>query len=59
MGESVPPETTTSPEVPFQVNELPGSSEKEKVMVAISPILRELTLLVMARVGAAVSMVAV
>ena len=55
MAESVPPETLTSPVVPFQEKELPGSSEKVKVMVAVSPLFKVGTLLVMVRVGAWVS----
>ena len=35
IAPSVPPVTTTSPVVPFQEKVLPGSSEKEKVMVAV------------------------
>ena len=57
MGESVPPVTTTSPVVPFQEKELPGSSEKVKVMVAVSPLFKVDTLLVIVRVGAWVSKV--
>ena len=34
---SVPPETARSPAVPFQVKLVPGSSEKENVMAAVSP----------------------
>ena len=55
IAPSVPPVTTTSPLVPFQVKVAPGSSLKVKVTVAVSPILSALTLLVMARVGASVS----
>ena len=57
MAESVPPVTTTSPVVPSQEKELPGSSEKVKVMVAVSPLFRVDTLLVIVRVGAWVSKV--
>ena len=57
MAESVPPVTTTSPVVPSQEKELPGSSEKVKVMVAVSPIFKVDTLLVIVRVGAWVSKV--
>ena len=56
MAPNVPPLTTTSPVLPFQVNVELGSSLKVKVMVAVSPILSALTLLVMASVGASVSM---
>ena len=48
--------TTTSPALPFQVKVEPGSSLKVKVMVAVLPALTALTLLVIARVGARVSM---
>ena len=48
--ESVPPETVTSPTA-----KLVEASERVKVMVAVSPALRELTLLVMATVGGRVS----
>ncbi|MNV79381.1 hypothetical protein D3C71_1729310 [compost metagenome] len=54
---SVPPVTTTSPLLPSQVKVAPGSSLNVKVMVAVSPTLRALTLLVIASVGAVVSMV--
>ena len=57
MAERVPPVTATSPVVPSQEKELPGSSEKVKVMVAISPIFRDDLSLVIARVGAMVSTV--
>ena len=57
MAESVPPVTTTSPVVPFHEKELPGSSEKVKVMVAVSPLFKVEALLVMAREGAWVSKV--
>ena len=57
MGESVPPETTTSPVVPFQEKVVSGSSEKVKVMVAVSPLFKVDTLLVIVRVGARVSKV--
>ena len=52
----VPLLTTTSPELPFQVKLDPGSSLKVKVMVAVSPAVKVLTLLVIAKVGAKVSM---
>ena len=38
IAPSVPPVTTTSPDVPFQVKVEFGSSVKVKVMVAVSPI---------------------
>ena len=52
-----PPETVRSPNVPFQIKLFPGSSEKVKVMMAVSPTLRVATLDVIATVGATVSMV--
>jgi hypothetical protein len=55
MAERVPPLTLTSPAVPSQEKELPGSSEKEKVIVAVCPAINAAVLLVMARVGARVS----
>ena len=55
MAERVPPETTTSPVVPFHKKELPGSSEKLKVIVAVWPAIKAAELLVMASVGARVS----
>ena len=45
MAERVPPETLTSPLLPSQTKLLPGSREKEKVMVALSPTLRLAALL--------------
>ena len=54
-ADRVPPETTTSPELPFQEKELSGFSEKEKVMVALWPAIRAAVLLEMASVGARVS----
>ena len=36
IEERLPPETVTSPEVPFQTKVLPGSSEKVKVTVEMS-----------------------
>ena len=53
----LPPLTVTSPDVPSQVNVAPGSSLNVKVMVAVSPALRLATLLVIATVGAVVSIV--
>jgi hypothetical protein len=55
----VPPETVRSPVVPFQAKLVPGSSEKVKVMVAVSPIFSEATFEVIATVGASVSIVIV
>ena len=55
MAESVPPVTATSPVVPSQEKELPGSSEKVKVMVAVSVALRVDWEAVIASVGAMVS----
>ena len=57
MAERVPPVTERSPVVPSQEKELSGSSEKVKVMVAVSPLFKVEALLVMARVGAWVSKV--
>ena len=58
MAERLPPETETSPMDPFQKKELPGSSEKEKFMVAVSPLFKVERLLVMVSVGGVVSGVA-
>jgi hypothetical protein len=52
-----PPEIVRSPTVPFQVKLVPGSSEKVKVMLAVSPTFRVATLAVIATVGASVSIV--
>ena len=57
MAERVPPVTATSPVVPSQEKEVLGSSEKVKVMVAVSPLFKVEALLVMAREGAWVSKV--
>ena len=51
MAEREPPETVISPVVPSQKKEVPGSSEKEKVMVAVCPAINAAELLVMVRVG--------
>ena len=51
----VPPEIVRSPAVPFQVKLDPGSSEKVKVMVAVSPTFSAATLDVITTVGATVS----
>ena len=55
MAPKVPPVTTTSPTLPFQVKLLPGSSENVNVMVAVSPALRALALEVMFKPGGRVS----
>ena len=55
MAERVPPTTTTSPEVPSQTKELPGSSENVKVIAAVWPVIKAAVLLVMVSVGARVS----
>ena len=55
MAERVPPATTTSPVVPSQTNELPGSSENVKVIAAVCPAMRAAVLLVIVSVGARVS----
>src|SRR4051812_5807136 len=51
-----PPATTTSPDEPSQMKLEPGSSLKVKVMAAVSPIFNCDTSLVIASVGARVSM---
>ena len=56
MAPKVPPVTTTSPALPFQLKLLPGSSVNVKVMVAVSPIFKALLLDAMATEGAKVSM---
>ena len=53
----VPPEIVRSPVVPFLPKLVPGSSEKVKVMFAVSPTFRVATLEVIATVGARVSIV--
>ena len=53
----VPPEIVRSPAVPFQAKLVPGSSEKVKVIVAVSPTFSVATLDVIATVGARVSIV--
>jgi len=55
MAERVPPVTERSPVVPSQEKELPGSSEKVKVMVAVSVALRVDWEAEIASVGAMVS----
>ena len=57
MAPKVPPEIVRSPVVPFQAKLVPGSSEKVKVIVAVSPTFSVATLDVIATVGARVSMV--
>ena len=52
----VPPTTATSPVVPSQAKLGPGSSLKAKVMAAVCPIFSCDTSLVIASVGATVSM---
>ena len=52
---SVPLETNTSPAVPFQINELPGSSLNVNVTVAVSPAFSAVLSLVMVSVGERVS----
>ena len=59
MAPSVPPVTTTSPAVPSQAKLAPGSSLNVKVMAALCPALTAATSLVIASVGASVSMVTV
>ena len=56
MALSEPPVASTSPTVPFQAKLLPGSSENEKVIVAVSPIFKALVLLLISTEGAKVSM---
>ena len=51
MALKVPPETATSPVLPFQLKVENGSSLKVKVMVAVSPALRAATLLVIVTVA--------
>ena len=53
----VPFKIVRSPAVPFQAKLVPGSSEKVKVMVAVSPTFSAATLDVIATVGVSVSMV--
>lgn len=55
MAPSVPPVTVMSPVEPFQAKLLPGSSENVKVILAVSPALSAVTLLVMLTLGAKVS----
>jgi hypothetical protein len=57
IAPKVPPEIVRSPTVPFQAKLVPGSSEKVKVMVAVSPTFSVAKLDVIATVGASVSMV--
>ena len=53
----VPPEIVRSPTVPFQAKLVPGSSEKVKVIAAVSPTFRVAISEVIVTVGASVSMV--
>ena len=55
MAERLPPVTLTSPLLPFQAKEAPGSSEKLKLIVAVPPSARKALLLLMERLGALVS----
>ena len=57
MAPKVPPEIVKSPTVPFQAKLVPGSSEKVKVMVAVSPTFSVATFEVIVTVGARVSIV--
>ena len=57
IADRLPPLTPTSPLVPSQLNVAPGSSENVNVIVALSPLFRLDTLLVIATVGANVSKV--
>ena len=57
IAPKVPPDTVKSPAVPFQAKLVLGSSVKEKVMVAVSPIFSVATLDVITTVGTTVSMV--
>ena len=57
IAPKVPPEIVKSPAVPFQVKLVPGSSEKVKVIVAVSPAFSAATFEVIATVGASVSIV--
>jgi hypothetical protein len=57
IAPKVPPETVRSPVVPFQEKLLLGSSEKVKVMVAVSPTFSAVAFDVMVTVGESVSMV--
>ena len=55
MAPKLPPAMTTSPVVPSHAKLVPGSSEKVKVMVAVSLVFRLDLLDVMATLGAVVS----
>ena len=57
IAPSVPPEMVRSPVVPFQAKLIPGSSEKVKAIVAVSPIFSAATFEVIATVGTSVSIV--
>ncbi len=56
MAPSVPPVTVMSPAEPFHSKLLDGSSENVKVILAVSPALSVVALLVILTVGAKVSM---
>ena len=51
MALKEPPETNTSPALPFHVKLPPGSSENVNVMMAVSPAFRRLTLVVINTLG--------
>ena len=53
----VPPEIVRSPAVPSHAKLAPGSSEKVKIMVAVSPTFRAAISEVIVTVGASVSIV--
>ena len=56
IAPSVPPETTTSPALPSQLKDEPGSALKVNVMVAVSPALSADLSLLMLTPGIRVSM---
>ena len=56
IAPSVPPVTVMSPAVPSHTKLLPGFSENVKVILAVSPALSVVTLLVIMTLGAKVSM---
>ena len=55
MAPKVPPVTVISPTEPFHAKLLPGSSVNVKMILAVSPDFRVLTLEVIAKVGVSVS----
>ena len=59
IGPKVPPDTVKSPADPFQAKLVPGSSEKVKVIAAVSPTFRLGKSEVIVTVGASVSIVIV